>query len=127
MKKLVNLFLSGSLIIPLAVCACDRKKEVKEEASPETELQASPAQTVDPETALKDFESYVERYVEVIKKIKSGDTSVAGEYSKLTQQKQPLDADMVRYEVDFDAAQKKRWDEARTKLTDAIRTLSEKK
>lgn len=126
MRKLVTLLFAGALMASFAACN-GSKKEEKKEVTPETELQAAPAETVDPEKALKDFESYVERYVEVIKKMKSGDTSIAGEYSKLTQQKQQLDADMVRYEVDFDAAQKKRWDDARTKLTDAIKTLSEKK
>ncbi|MDR3062089.1 MAG: hypothetical protein LBU57_08265 [Dysgonamonadaceae bacterium] len=126
MKKFVTLLFAGALMISFAACNGGKKEETKE-VTPETELQAAPAETVDPEKALKDFESYVERYVEVIKKMKNGDTSIAGEYSKLTQQKQQLDADMVRYEIDFDAAQKKRLEDARTKLTDAIKMLSEKK
>jgi hypothetical protein len=126
MKKLAILLFAGVLMISFAACG-GSKKEGQKESAPETESLPAPVETVDVEKALKDFESYVEKYVEVIRKMKSGDTSIAGEYSKLTQQKQQYEADMVRYEVDFDAAQKKRWEDARTKLTAAVRTLSEKK
>ncbi len=128
MKKIVTILFAGVLMISFAACGGSKKEEKTEQAPETTELKAAPAgETADAEKTLKEFESYVTSYVEVIKKMKAGDVSVAGDYSKLSQQKQQFDADMDRFAVDFDADQKKRWDDAKTKLTDAIKTLSEKK
>ncbi len=128
MKKIVTILFAGVLMLSFAACGGGQKEEKTEPASGTTELKTAPAaEIVDAEKALKNFENYVQSYVEVIKKMKAGDVSVAGDYSKLSKEKQQYDADMARYDVDFDAAQKKRWEDARTKLADAIKTLSEKK
>ena len=127
MKKIIAVLFAGVLMVSFA--ACGGSKEGKTDATQEeaTEALAPVEEVVDADTALKDFESYVENYVAVIKKMRDGNVSVAGDYSKLSQQKQQYDADMARYAVDFDDAQKKRWEDAGKKLADAIKTLSEKK
>ncbi len=128
MRKIVTILFAGILMMSFAACGGNKKEEKTEPAPAATEVKAeSAAEVVDVEKSLKDFESYVERYVETIKKMRAGDVSVAGEYSKLSQQKQKFETDMTRYAADFDAAQKKRLDDARKKLTDAVKALSEKK
>jgi ABC-type phosphate/phosphonate transport system substrate-binding protein len=128
MKKIITVFFAGVLIVSLVACSGNKKDEKTEQAPETTEIKTDPAaEAAELENALKDFESYVEHYAEVIKKLKAGNVSIAGEYTKLSQQKQQFEADMNRYKINFDEEQTKRWEVARTKLTDAIKTLSEKK
>ncbi|MDR1370078.1 MAG: hypothetical protein LBJ72_08160 [Dysgonamonadaceae bacterium] len=128
MRKIITILFAGVLLVSFAACGGSKKDEKSEQATETTEVKADPeAEAVDAEKALKDFESYVERYAEIIKKMKAGDVSIAGEYSQLSQQKKQYDADLARYEAGFDAAQKQRWEDARTKLNGAVKSLSEKK
>ena len=129
MRKIVTILFSGVLMVSFAACGGNKEgntESVQQEDA--TEVMAKPVvEVADAEKALAEYESYVEGYVEIINKMKTGDVSVAEDYSKLSQQKPQYDADMARYDVDFDDAQKKRWEDGAKKLAEALKSLADKK
>ncbi len=129
MKKIVKFFFMAAFMVSFAACSGGSKesKETPQEGTQQAEVKSDAATTTDVEKALADYEKYVTSFVDVIKKMKSGDTQVITEYSQLSSQLQQFNADMARYQIDFNEDQTKRWEAAQSKLNEALKLLSEKK
>ena len=126
MKKIVVIFFTGALMIMVASCGGSKENKETSPQAPAENVEVV-SETIDAETALADYEKYVNEYVDIIKKMQAGDTKVISDYSEYSQQTQQMTADMERYRIDFSPDQMKRWETSQTKLAAAIKSLSEKK
>ncbi|MDR1720193.1 MAG: hypothetical protein LBR67_08790 [Dysgonamonadaceae bacterium] len=130
MKKIATNCVLSVLMVLFFACGGEKKKveaPVTNAATEELKKDTTAAQPVDAETALAAYEKYVTGFVDVIKKMKAGDTKVIPEYSNYSQQLQQQSADMARYQIDFSPAQLKRWEKAKAKLEEALKSLDTKK
>ena len=72
---------------------------------------------------LDSYEKYVDKYIAVIRKINSGDASVANEYASLLMQAQDLDKRIRDCSGDLSAAQLSRYQRINNKLLQAAQEL----
>ncbi len=75
------------------------------------------------DSLLDSYEKYVDKYIAVIRKINSGDASVANEYASLLMQAQDLDKRIRDCSGDLSAAQLSRYQRINNKLLQAAQEL----
>ncbi len=134
MKKISMILFAAVLFVSFTACGGGKKEEQKAPEATENaevkeevqEKQEAPAE-ITPAQALKNFEEFSKKFVDVINKMKVGDTKVIQEYSKLSNEYPQQVADMERYKVDFNKAQLKTYEDAQAFIAKALESWQKKK
>jgi len=112
MKKISMILFVTALLLSFTACKADKKAaETTETTTEVVEVvvpEAPPVVELTPAQALKDFQAFATEYGEAYNNM----IKDPQKFQKLAGQVQLKVADMARYQVDFTAAQKKKYDEA---------------
>jgi len=123
---MIKLLTTLIFLVSILSCVPGKKVKSKEETGLHTEIKATKQSTVttvkdkDWDEYLDSYESYIDDYIKIMKKVKGGDASVATEYAEMMSKAADFSKKMEKAQGELTVDQVNRFAKLQTKLTDAI-------